>query len=72
MPRMDFNAIVLRATDLFWCLAISDVEDCFEDRCELLDELRALEFRCERLGRGGFYAAVVESQERKARTKERQ
>jgi hypothetical protein len=72
MPRMDFNAIVLRATDLFWCLAISDVEDYFEDRRDLLDELRVLELRCERLGREHFYAAVVESQERRARMKERQ
>ena len=39
MPRVDFDAMVLRTTDLFWCLAISDVEDCFEDRRDLLDEL---------------------------------
>ena len=72
MPRMDFNAIVLRASDLFWCLAISDVEDYFEDRRDLLDELRVLELRCQRLGREDLYAAAVERQEQKARTKERQ
>lgn len=72
MPRMDFNAILLRATDLFWCLAISDVEGCFEERCDLLRELRVLELRCQRLGHPDLYSAAVEFQERKARMKERQ
>ncbi len=71
MPRMDFDAIVLRATALFWRLAISDVEDYYEDRRDLLNELRVLELRCQRLGRDGLYAAVVESQERRARMRER-
>jgi hypothetical protein len=70
MPRMDFNAIILRATDLFWCLAISDVEDCFEDRRELLDELKVLEQRCQKLGRTDLYDAAIAYQERRSRVRD--
>jgi len=67
MPRMDFRALVLRATDLLWCLAISDVDESFVDRSRLLDELRILEARSARLGREDLYAAAIEAQERRAR-----
>jgi hypothetical protein len=72
MPMLDFTAIVLRATDLFWYLAISDVDGQLEDRRAILDQLRALEQRCAQIGRGDLYAAVVEAQERRARVREGQ
>lgn len=49
MPKMNMNALILRATDLLWCLAISDVEDYFEDRKPMLRELMLL---AERSGGG--------------------
>jgi hypothetical protein len=62
MPRMDFRALALRATDLLWCLAISDVDESFGDRSQLLDDLRILEARSAMLGREDLYAAAIEAQ----------
>ena len=70
MPRMDFHALVLRATDLLWCLAISDIDQSFGDRSQLLDELRILEALSASLRREDLYAAAIEAQERRARIRE--
>jgi hypothetical protein len=67
MPKMDMSGLILRATDLLWCLAISDVEDYFEDRSPLLHELTVLAERSQQLGYPDLYAAVVEAQEKRAR-----
>jgi hypothetical protein len=67
MTKMDMTAVILRATDLLWCLAISDVEDYFEDRRPMLHELTLLAERSRQLGCPDLYAAVVEAQEKRAR-----
>jgi hypothetical protein len=72
MPEMDMNAVILRTTDLLWCLAISDVEDYFEDRRPMLHELTLLEERSRKLGRRDLYAAVVEAQEKRAGVRDAQ
>jgi hypothetical protein len=70
MPKMDMTAVILRATDLLWCLAISDVEDYFEDRRPMLHELKLLEERSRQLRHPDFYAAVVEAQEKRPRVQD--
>jgi hypothetical protein len=65
LPKMNMTAVILRATDLLWCLAISDVEDYFEDRRPMLHELKLLEERSRQLGHPELYVAVVEAQERR-------
>jgi hypothetical protein len=72
MPKMDMTAVILRVTDLLWCLAISDVEDYREDRCPLLHEIRLLEERSQGLGCPDLYAAVVEAQEKRTRVRDPQ
>ncbi len=72
MPKMNMNALILRATDLLWCLAISDVEDYFEDRKPMLRELMLLAERSRQLGHPDLYAAVVEAQEKRARVQDPQ
>jgi hypothetical protein len=70
MKKMGMNAVILRATDLLWCLAISDVEDYFEDRRPMLRELTLLEERARQLGYRDLYAAAVEAQEKMARVQD--
>ena len=61
MPEKDVAAVILRTTDLLWCLAIADVEDGFVDRRTLLDELRNLEQRSRWLGQADLYFAIVKA-----------
>ena len=62
MPKTDLAALILRGRDLFWCLAFSDIDDVQGDRWDrwtLLDGLRALEIRSQRLGERDLYSAIV-------------
>lgn len=62
---MDLPALITRANDLLWCIAMLDVEGTFTGRSELLEQLRALELRGQRLNELDLYSAVIRAQEAK-------
>ena len=65
MPKMDLAAVITRATDLLWCIAMLDVEGSFTGRSELLEQLRMLELRGRRLNESDLYSSVIRVQEGK-------
>lgn len=65
MPKMDLAAVITRATDLLWCIAMLDVEDSFTGRSELLEQLRMLEMRGHPPNESDLYSSVIRVQERK-------
>jgi hypothetical protein len=65
MRKMDLAAVITRATDLLWCIAMMDVEGTFTGRSELLEQLRTLELRGRRLNESDLYSSVIRVQEGK-------
>jgi len=65
---MTQDAILLRARDLLWCIALSDVDGRPANRESILKELQSLETKC-RLRGVDLYPAAVASMIRSQRHK---
>jgi hypothetical protein len=59
MSNRDLNSLILRGRDLLWCLALSDVNGHQGERWILLNGLRTLEMKSQRLGEQDLYSAIV-------------
>lgn len=59
MKAMSLDAILLRARDLLWCLAMSDVDGMPRDRQTLLAELGGLELKSAQRFDADLYRFVV-------------
>jgi hypothetical protein len=59
MRKRDLAAVITRANDLLWCIAMLDVEGAVTGRSEMLEQLRALELRCHTLNEPDLYSAVI-------------